>query len=120
MRSAVTAEYGEIRDAAIAVHGDRIAWVGRHADLPIDLRADRMLDGAGAWVTPGMIDCPTHIVYAGNRSDEFEARLAGASYAEIAQRGGGIVSTVRATRGATGEELFRAGEGRGRGALGPG
>ncbi len=112
MQSAATAEYGEIRDAAIAVHGDRIAWVGRHADLPAGLRADRTIDGAGAWITPGLIDCHTHIVYAGNRSDEFEARLAGVSYAEIAQRGGGIVSTVRATRAATEEELLRASEGR--------
>ena len=71
---------------------------GRRADLPAELRAEQIIDGGGAWITPGLIDCHTHIVYAGNRSDEFEARLNGATYAEIAQRGGGIVSTVRATR----------------------
>ncbi len=92
------AGYGEIHDAAVAVRGDRIAWIGREARLPAGLRAERMVDGRGAWITPGLIDCHTHIVYAGNRSDEFEARLAGATYAEIAQRGGGILSTVRATR----------------------
>jgi imidazolonepropionase len=100
--------YGEIRDAAVAVRGDRIAWIGRQADLPADLRAEHTADGRGAWITPGLIDCHTHIVYAGNRSDEFEARLGGSTYAEIAQRGGGILSTVRATRAASEEELFRA------------
>ena len=104
--------YGEIRDAAVAVRGDRIEWLGRHADLPAELRAERTIDTRRAWITPGLIDCHTHVVYAGNRSDEFEARLAGASYAEIAQRGGGILSTVRATRAASEDELFRASEGR--------
>ncbi len=112
MRSEATAAYDEIRDAAIAVRGDRIAWIGRHADLPADLHPNRTIDGAGAWITPGLVDCHTHIIYAGNRSDEFEARLDGVSYAEIAQRGGGIVSTVRATRAATEEELLQASEGR--------
>ena len=97
---------GAIRDAALAVHDGRIAWLGRRADLPAGLQADRILDGAGAWITPGLIDCHTHIVHAGNRSDEFEARLSGASYAEIAQRGGGILSTVRATRAASEDELL--------------
>jgi len=100
--------YGEIRDAALAVRAGRIVWLGRRADLPAELQADRIIDGGGAWITPGLIDCHTHIVYAGNRSDEFEARLNGATYAEIAQRGGGIVSTVRATRSASEDELFRA------------
>jgi imidazolonepropionase len=102
------ADFGVVRDAALAVHDGRIAWLGPRSDLPRDLRAAHTVDGAGAWVTPGLIDCHTHIVYAGNRSDEFEARLNGASYAEIAQRGGGIVATVRATRSASEDELFRA------------
>ena len=97
---------GEVRDGALAVRDGRIAWLGREADLPSDLRAARRVDGAGAWVTPGLVDCHTHIVYAGNRSDEFEARLNGATYAEIAQRGGGIVATVRATRAASEDGLF--------------
>jgi len=81
-------------------------WAG--ARICRRLQADRILDGAGAWITPGLIDCHTHIVHAGNRSDEFEARLNGASYAEIAQRGGGILSTVRATRAASEDELLAA------------
>jgi imidazolonepropionase len=104
--SGPTSGYGEIRDAALAVRDGRIAWMGRRADLPAGLRAEQAIDGGGAWVTPGLIDCHTHIVYAGNRSDEFEARLNGATYAEIAQRGGGIASTVRATRKASEDELF--------------
>jgi imidazolonepropionase len=111
MRPASTDDrYGEIPDAAVAVRGDRIVWIGREADLPAGLRAEHAVDGRGAWITPGLIDCHTHIVYAGNRSDEFEARLAGATYAEIAQRGGGILSTVRATRAASEDELFRSSE----------
>ncbi len=112
--------YGEIRDAALAVRAGRIVWLGRRADLPAELQAVEAIDGGGAWITPGLIDCHTHIVYAGNRSDEFEARLNGATYAEIAQRGGGIVSTVRATRSATEDELFRASEPRVRSLLAEG
>ena len=112
--------YGEIRDAALAVRAGRIAWLGRSADLPAELRAVETIDGGGAWITPGLIDCHTHIVYAGNRSDEFEARLNGATYAEIAQRGGGILSTVRATRAASEDELIRASEPRVRALLAEG
>jgi imidazolonepropionase len=108
MRDAGGLDFGAVRDAALAVRDGRIAWQGRQADLPGDLRADRVVDGAGAWITPGLIDCHTHIVYSGNRSDEFEARLHGATYAEIAERGGGIVSTVRATRAASEDALFEA------------
>ncbi len=104
------AGYGEIRDAVLAVRAGRIVWLGQRADMPAKLHAEQTIDGGGAWITPGLVDCHTHIVYAGNRSDEFEARLNGATYAEIAQRGGGILSTVRATRSATEEELFRASE----------
>jgi len=98
----------EVRDGALAVVGDCIAWLGRSSEVPRDLVAARRFDGGGGWITPGLIDCHTHIVYAGNRSDEFEARLNGATYAEIAQRGGGIVSTVRATRAASEQNLFDA------------
>ncbi len=96
-----------IEDAAIAVRDGRIAWIGRKADLPAEfaLHGERH-DAAGRWITPGLIDCHTHLVYAGNRADEFAMRLAGASYEEIARRGGGIVSTVMATRAASEEDLF--------------
>jgi len=100
--------YGELRDAALAEQDGRIAWIGARAALPRDARARRQLDGQGGWLTPGLIDCHTHIVYAGNRSGEFEARLNGASYADIAQAGGGILSTVRATRAASEDELVAA------------
>lgn len=95
--------YGELRDGAIAVKDGRIAWLGAEADAP---PAARTIDGAGAWLTPGLIDCHTHIVHAGNRSGEFEARLNGASYEDIARAGGGIMSTVRATRAAGGAALL--------------
>lgn len=98
--------YGEIRDAAIAVKDGKIAWVGAQADLPEGSKATSTHDGQGWWFTPGLIDCHTHMVYAGNRSNEFEARLNGVAYEEIARQGGGIVSTVRATRNATPAQLM--------------
>jgi imidazolonepropionase len=97
--------YGERRDAAIAVLDGYIAWLGPRTEAPDNVR--ELHDGGGAWLTPGLVDCHTHIVHAGNRSDEFEARLQGASYEDIARRGGGIMSTVRATREASVEELVR-------------
>ncbi len=97
--------YGEIRDGAIAVKDGQIAWLGARADAPHG--AATVHDCAGRWLTPGLIDCHTHIVHAGNRSDEFEARLNGAGYEEIARNGGGIMSTVRATRAASDDELLR-------------
>jgi len=100
--------YGEIRHGAIAVQDGRIAWLGLEAELPADASAKVEHDGGGAWLTPGLIDCHSHIVYAGNRSDEFEDRLNGVPYEAIAQRGGGILSTVRATRAADDEQLFAA------------
>lgn len=103
-----SASYGEIRDAAIAVQEGKIAWLGAMADLPADYVAEQVFDGQGAWLTPGLIDCHTHMVYAGNRSHEFEARLNGVAYEEIARQGGGIVSTVKATRAASDEELMQA------------
>jgi imidazolonepropionase len=96
--------YGELPDGAVAVKDGRISWVGPRAEAP---RAASVHDCGGRWLTPGLVDCHTHIVHAGNRSDEFEARLNGASYEEIAQRGGGIMSTVRATRAAGDDELLR-------------
>lgn len=97
--------YGEILDAAIAVRDGRIAWLGPRAALP-DGQAAVVHDGGGCWLTPGLIDCHTHIVHAGSRSGEFEARLNGATYEDIARAGGGIMSTVRATRAASADELL--------------
>ncbi|NHZ37659.1 imidazolonepropionase [Massilia rubra] len=96
--------YGELRDSAVAVHEGRIAWLGPRAKAP---PAKTVHDGGGCWLTPGLVDCHTHIVHAGNRSDEFEARLNGATYEDIANAGGGIMSTVRATRAASEDELLR-------------
>jgi imidazolonepropionase len=97
--------YGSIRDGALAVRDGRISWVGPRRDLPSGWRADTEHDSRGAWLTPGLIDCHTHLVHAGDRADEFEMRLAGASYEDIARAGGGIASTVRATRAAGEDEL---------------
>ena len=96
--------YGELRDGAVRVEQGRIVWVGPRAQAPTEGAA--IVDGGGCWLTPGLIDCHTHIVHAGNRSGEFEARLTGASYEEIARAGGGIMSTVRATRAASEQELL--------------
>jgi imidazolonepropionase len=99
--------YGEIKDAALAISDGKIAWLGRVKDLPeFDHQSVEVIDGQGKWLTPGLIDCHTHIVYGGNRAAEFELRLNGASYEEIANAGGGIVSTVKATRAATEQELL--------------
>ncbi|CAN7193460.1 imidazolonepropionase [Massilia sp. LjRoot122] len=95
--------YGELRDAALAVKDGRIAWLGPRGDAPAALAEH---DCGGAWMTPGLVDCHTHIVHAGNRSNEWEARLNGASYEDIARQGGGIMSTVRATREADVEALL--------------
>ena len=102
--------YGEIANGGVAISGDRIEWVGAMSELPSELRegAASILDAKDRWVTPGLIDCHTHLVFAGNRAREFEMRLQGASYEQIARGGGGIASTVRATRAATDEELFSA------------
>src|SRR5499426_933936 len=99
------AGYGAIEDAAIAIEGERIAWIGNRADLPKQSARETVSLG-GRWVTPGLIDCHTHLVFGGERAGEFEQRLNGATYEEIAKAGGGIVSTVRATRGASEAELL--------------
>jgi imidazolonepropionase len=99
--------YGLIEDGALAVEDGRIAWVGARAQLPSQCRSDAIEhDAEGALITPGLIDCHTHLVWAGDRAAEFEARLNGASYEEIARAGGGIVSTVRATREASENDLL--------------
>jgi imidazolonepropionase len=95
-----------LADAAIVVRDGRIAWLGRSDALPAGYAALPRHDLGGAWVTPGLIDCHTHLVYAGQRADEFAQRLAGASYEQIARAGGGIMSTVRATRDASEDALF--------------
>jgi imidazolonepropionase len=104
---AAAQSYGEIRNGALAVQDGKIAWLGPLSDLSARSHAKEQRDGAGGWITPGLIDCHTHIVYAGNRSHEFEARLNGATYTDIAQSGGGILSTVRATRSASEDDLYR-------------
>jgi len=101
------AGYGLIAKGAVAIAGERIAWAGPDAELPIRLPADaRVEDANGALLTPGLIDCHTHLVWAGSRHREFEQRLAGASYEDIAKTGGGIASTVAATRAASEDELL--------------
>ena len=100
--------YGVVRDGVVAVAGGRITWVGaaRAAPREATAGASRTLDGAGGWLTPGLIDCHTHLVFAGTRAGEFEMRLRGSSYEEIARAGGGIRSTVAATRAATETQLY--------------
>ena len=99
--------YGLIEDAALVVEGDLLRWVGPRADLPPELeaRCEQQHDAGGALITPGLIDCHSHLVYGGERSHEFELRLNGASYQDIARQGGGIVSTVHASRSASHAEL---------------
>ncbi|HEY9103077.1 imidazolonepropionase [Chitinimonas sp.] len=101
-------DYGLLRDAALLIRDGRIAWLGRETELPAGLGDCEEVDGEGGWLTPGLIDCHTHLVYGGDRSHEFEMRLNGASYEEIARAGGGIRSTVAATRAASEVELFTA------------
>jgi imidazolonepropionase len=99
--------YGLIEDGALAVEDGRIAWVGARTELPLAMDdAAVRHDAQGCLITPGLIDCHTHLVYGGDRAGEFEARLNGASYEEIARAGGGIVSTVRATREADEDSLL--------------
>src|SRR5437870_3119876 len=99
---------GVVEHGAVAASGGRIAFAGPMADLPTgwDARDRVVLDGR--WITPGLVDCHTHLVYAGDRAQEFELRLAGASYEDIARSGGGILSTVQATRAASEDELVAA------------
>ena len=105
---AQAAGWGLVERGALLVEGNRIAWVGPEAELPIGLRESVVdaIDLAGALVTPGLVDCHTHLVYAGHRAREFELRLQGASYEQIAHAGGGIASTVAATRATDAATLF--------------
>lgn len=102
------APYGAIADGAVGVKDGRIVWVGARKDLPgaPDTLAREVEPCNGHWITPGLIDCHTHLVFAGDRAQEFELRLEGASYEEIARAGGGILSTVAATRAASVEQLY--------------
>lgn len=100
--------YGALRDAAIGVRAGFIAWIGAARDLPADADAARSIDGQRRWATPGLIDCHTHVVHAGNRARDFERRLEGATYADIAASGGGILSTVTATRASDDASLSAA------------
>ena len=104
--------YGNIKNAALAVKGERIAWIGPAAEAKAKAAAQNLAvqDAQGLWMTPGLIDCHTHLVYGGNRVEEFEKRLCGVSYEEIARAGGGIQATVQATRAASHEELYASAE----------
>lgn len=99
---------GTIDQGAIGSRDGQIAFVGPIADLPVNLQADRVVDCEGRWVTPGLIDCHTHLVFAGDRAREFELRLEGANYEDIAETGGGIAATVAMTREASEKELVAA------------
>src|SRR5277367_3463562 len=96
---------GVVENGLIAAIGGRIGYAGPAADVPAGSDATERIDCGGRWITPGLIDCHAHLVYGGNRAREFQLRLKGATYEEIARAGGGIVSTVAATRAASGEEL---------------
>ena len=99
---------GIVESGAIAARDGRIVFSGPQDELPSAHTAERRVDCEGRWITPALIDCHTHLVYGGDRAHEFELRLAGASYEQIAREGGGILSTVRATRAASEDELTRS------------
>jgi imidazolonepropionase len=97
---------GLVERGAVASRGGRIVYAGPQAELPRDVRAGaETISCGGRWITPGLIDCHTHLVHAGHRADEFEMRLRGASYEEVARSGGGIVSSVKALRAAREDDL---------------
>ncbi len=98
---------GVVEDGVVACKDGLIVYAGSHSDMP-GFDAAEVIDCAGRWITPGLIDCHTHLVHAGDRAHEFELRLAGASYEEIARAGGGIVSTMKATRAASENQLVEA------------
>jgi imidazolonepropionase len=105
---AAEAGYGLIEAGALVTEGETIAWVGPEADLPARYAGDERQDCGGRLMTPGLVDCHTHLVFGGDRAAEFEMRLEGASYEEVARAGGGILSTVRDTRAASEAELLAA------------
>ena len=102
--------YGAVENGAIGIRDGRIDWIGPMAELPgkPETLADDVIDAGGRWITPGLIDCHTHLVFGGSRAGEFEKRLQGVSYEEIARAGGGIVSTMSATREASEADLVAA------------
>ena len=99
-----------IPDAAVAIRGGRVGWIGPRADLPMEWEGAEEIDGHDRWATPGFVDPHTHLLFGGDRSQEFNQRLHGVTYAELAAQGGGIRETVRATRLASVEELVEIGE----------
>jgi len=101
------ADYGTVEDGAIAIRDGALSWVGLTRDLP-HKTATETRSLAGYWATPALIDCHTHLIFGGDRAAEFEQRLQGVSYEQIARDGGGILSTVKATRAASVEELFQS------------
>src|SRR5882672_2184183 len=105
-------ELGAIEHGLIAARDGRIVFAGSDSDFPSDADAAERIDCAGRWITPGLVDCHTHLVYGGNRAHEFELRLQGASYEEIARAGGGIRSTVAQTRAASEDDLVASAQGR--------
>lgn len=112
MKAGSTDGFGTVRNGALALKNGRIAWVGPAADLPKEGigRETAVHDVDGGWITPSLIDCHTHLVYGGDRAHEFELRLNGATYEEIARAGGGIRATVMATRSASEDELLTQSE----------
>ena len=103
---------GHLTAAALAVSDGRIAWLGKQTELPALDPLLPVIDGQGGWLLPGFVDCHTHLVYGGSRAREFALRLEGASYEDIARAGGGIMSTVRATREESAEQLYHSGRAR--------
>ncbi|WP_231098130.1 imidazolonepropionase [Pseudoalteromonas luteoviolacea] len=107
MDEQIAGAYGVIENAAIMLKGDTIIWLGKTSEMPeFDVLATPVTSAKGAWLTPGLIDCHTHILFAGSRAQEFEQRLNGVSYQQISEQGGGIATTVKATRQASKEDLF--------------
>jgi imidazolonepropionase len=106
MADASPSSYGLVEKAAVAISGDKVMWVGAESEIPSAYARFPRTSHDGRLLTPGLMDCHTHLVFAGNRAAEFEMRLNGASYEEVARAGGGIISTVKATRGATEAELL--------------
>ncbi len=100
-----SAGLGVVEHGAVAARDGRIVYAGPESEMPATLAQDERIDCEGRWITPGLIDCHTHLVHAGNRANEFEMRLAGATYEEVAKAGGGIVSSVKSLRAASQDEL---------------
>src|SRR3990170_1621944 len=104
MDPAVAGPFGAIEDGAVGIQDGRIVRVGRRVELA-GYKAAKVEPLGGAWITPGLVDCHTHLVFGGNRSGEFEQRLNGTTYEQIAQAGGGILSSVKATRSSSLDQL---------------